>query len=144
MLNLLATLAEYERELIVERINAGIAAARAGGTRFGRPARGREPRHPLPAPATTVRGPENTRRLKRTLGGRSPGMPTRLNPAPCQPGPERASNVRRLGAPCPGAQMATLLSGQAGPPFNFHRMPPLISESHTENYGGTVSCNIPS
>ncbi|QQE49459.1 MULTISPECIES: recombinase family protein [Micrococcus] len=37
MLNLLATLAEYERELIVERVNAGIAAARAGGTRFGRP-----------------------------------------------------------------------------------------------------------
>jgi DNA invertase Pin-like site-specific DNA recombinase len=37
MLNMLATLAEYERELIVERVNAGIAAARAGGTRFGRP-----------------------------------------------------------------------------------------------------------
>lgn len=38
MLNMLATLAEYERELIVERINAGIAAARQNGTRFGRPA----------------------------------------------------------------------------------------------------------
>ena len=37
MLNLLASLAEYERELIVERVNAGIAAARASGTRFGRP-----------------------------------------------------------------------------------------------------------
>lgn len=37
MLNMLATLAEYERELIVERVNAGIAAARAGGTKFGRP-----------------------------------------------------------------------------------------------------------
>ena len=37
MLNLLATLAEYERELIVERVNAGIAAARQNGTRFGRP-----------------------------------------------------------------------------------------------------------
>lgn len=37
MLNMLATLAEYERELIVERVNAGIAAARASGTRFGRP-----------------------------------------------------------------------------------------------------------
>lgn len=37
MLNMLATLAEYERELITERVNAGIAAARAGGTRFGRP-----------------------------------------------------------------------------------------------------------
>lgn len=37
MLNMLATLAEYERELIVERVNAGVAAARANGTRFGRP-----------------------------------------------------------------------------------------------------------
>lgn len=37
MLNMLATLAEYERELIVERVNAGVAAARQGGTRFGRP-----------------------------------------------------------------------------------------------------------
>ena len=37
MLNMLATLAEYERELIVERVNAGIASSRAAGTRFGRP-----------------------------------------------------------------------------------------------------------
>jgi DNA invertase Pin-like site-specific DNA recombinase len=37
MLGMLATLAEYERELIVERVNAGIAAARQNGTRFGRP-----------------------------------------------------------------------------------------------------------
>ena len=38
MLNMLATLADYERELISERVNAGIAAAKANGTRFGRPA----------------------------------------------------------------------------------------------------------
>lgn len=38
MLSMLATLAEYERELIVERVNAGIAAAKQNGTRFGRPA----------------------------------------------------------------------------------------------------------
>lgn len=37
MLNMLATLAEYERELIVERVNAGIAVARQNGTKFGRP-----------------------------------------------------------------------------------------------------------
>lgn len=37
MLNMLPSLAEYERELIVERVNAGIAAARQTGTRFGRP-----------------------------------------------------------------------------------------------------------
>ncbi|MET1086239.1 MAG: recombinase family protein [Arthrobacter sp.] len=37
MLNMLATLAEYERDLIVERVNAGIATARQNGTRFGRP-----------------------------------------------------------------------------------------------------------
>ena len=37
MLNMLATLAEYERELITERVNAGIAAAKASGTVFGWP-----------------------------------------------------------------------------------------------------------
>ncbi|WNM25973.1 recombinase family protein [Demequina capsici] len=37
MLGMLATLAEYERELIAERVNAGIAAARQNGTKFGRP-----------------------------------------------------------------------------------------------------------
>ena len=37
MLNMLATLAEYERELIIERVNAGIAAARIAGATFGRP-----------------------------------------------------------------------------------------------------------
>ncbi|MFJ4210719.1 recombinase family protein [Paenarthrobacter sp. NPDC089675] len=37
MLNMLATLAEYERELITERVNAGIAAAKSNGIRFGRP-----------------------------------------------------------------------------------------------------------
>lgn len=37
MLNMLATVAEYERELIIERVNAGIAAARQSGTPFGRP-----------------------------------------------------------------------------------------------------------
>lgn len=37
MLGMLATLAEYERELIVGRVNAGIAAAKQNGTRFGTP-----------------------------------------------------------------------------------------------------------
>ncbi|MDQ0540884.1 DNA invertase Pin-like site-specific DNA recombinase [Curtobacterium flaccumfaciens] len=37
MLNMLATLAEYGRELILERVTSGIAAARANGTRFERP-----------------------------------------------------------------------------------------------------------
>lgn len=35
MLNMLATLAEQSGSLITERVNAGIAAARASGTRFG-------------------------------------------------------------------------------------------------------------
>ena len=38
MLNLMATFAEYERELIQERVQAGVDAARARGVRFGRPA----------------------------------------------------------------------------------------------------------
>lgn len=38
MLNLMATFAEYERELIQERVQAGVDAARARGVKFGRPA----------------------------------------------------------------------------------------------------------
>jgi DNA invertase Pin-like site-specific DNA recombinase len=37
MLNMLATLAEYERELIVERVRAGVAVAQEAGAKFGRP-----------------------------------------------------------------------------------------------------------
>ncbi len=37
LLNMRATLAEDERELITERVNAGIAAAKTAETRFGRP-----------------------------------------------------------------------------------------------------------
>ncbi|MGW8483568.1 recombinase family protein [Microbacterium sp. NPDC055903] len=45
MLNLMATFAEYERELIQERVQAGVDAARARGVKFGRPA---------PEPATVA------------------------------------------------------------------------------------------
>lgn len=38
LLGVFVTLAQYERDLIRERINAGIAAARARGVKFGRPA----------------------------------------------------------------------------------------------------------
>jgi DNA invertase Pin-like site-specific DNA recombinase len=37
LLKLMATFAEYERELIQERVQAGVDAARARGVRFGRP-----------------------------------------------------------------------------------------------------------
>ena len=37
--NILAAVAQFERELIVERIKAGVAAARARGVRLGRPAK---------------------------------------------------------------------------------------------------------
>lgn len=38
MLSLMATFAEYERELIQERVRAGVDAAKARGVKFGRPA----------------------------------------------------------------------------------------------------------
>lgn len=38
MLNLMATFAEYERELIQERVQSGVDATRRCGVRFGRPA----------------------------------------------------------------------------------------------------------
>jgi DNA invertase Pin-like site-specific DNA recombinase len=37
-LNILAAVAEFEREIIRERVNAGLKAARAPGKRLGRPA----------------------------------------------------------------------------------------------------------
>jgi DNA invertase Pin-like site-specific DNA recombinase len=37
MLSLMATFAEYERELIQERVQAGVDAAKARGVKFGRP-----------------------------------------------------------------------------------------------------------
>lgn len=37
MLSLMATFAEYERELIQERVQAGVNAAKARGVKFGRP-----------------------------------------------------------------------------------------------------------
>ena len=36
-MHVLAAVAEFERSVIVERINAGLAAARDRGTRLGRP-----------------------------------------------------------------------------------------------------------
>lgn len=38
-LNILAAVAEFERELITDRVNAGIAAAKQRGTRLGRPSK---------------------------------------------------------------------------------------------------------
>lgn len=37
-LNILAAVAQFERELITERVKAGVAAAKARGVKFGRPA----------------------------------------------------------------------------------------------------------
>jgi DNA invertase Pin-like site-specific DNA recombinase len=36
-MHVLAAVAEFERSVIVERINAGLAAARERGAKFGRP-----------------------------------------------------------------------------------------------------------
>jgi DNA invertase Pin-like site-specific DNA recombinase len=38
-LNILAAVAQFERELITERVNAGLAAAKQRGVKLGRPAR---------------------------------------------------------------------------------------------------------
>jgi len=36
-LNILASVCQFERELIIERVNAGLAAAKKRGVKFGRP-----------------------------------------------------------------------------------------------------------
>ena len=78
MLNMLATLAEYERELITERINAGIAAARSNGTRFGRPLSDPAVIADKLAITQDARGKERTCRRRRPAGGLEPrnALPT--------------------------------------------------------------------
>lgn len=53
-LNVLLAVAEFERELIRERVNAGLAAARARGVKLGR--RARHNRTPADVKALKVRG----------------------------------------------------------------------------------------
>lgn len=52
LFTVLASIAEFERDLIVERTNAGLAAARRRGARFGRP------------PVTDARTRDRIRRLR--------------------------------------------------------------------------------
>ena len=83
-LNILGAVAEFERAIITERVRSGLAAARAKGTRLGRPetltrhagavavlmAQGKGPRaipHPHPEPGSCEGGP--------------PRPPRALNPA---------------------------------------------------------------
>ena len=81
MLNMLASLAEYERKLIVERASAGIAAAWQSGTRFGRP---------LSDPVviadklSIAKGPEPRAAPSKTLHAWSSGVARR-----CTNGPQR-------------------------------------------------------
>ncbi|GAC1367955.1 MAG: hypothetical protein NVS2B15_08780 [Pseudarthrobacter sp.] len=87
VMNMLATLAEYERELIIERVNVGIAGARDSGTRFGRPHqpgrhRGNTQSSPKPAHAD---GPRQTLPLssdgaaRRSTANRPPSAPPETN-----------------------------------------------------------------
>lgn len=46
-LNILASVASYEKHLISERVNAGVKAAQARGVKFGRPARSQERRQQI-------------------------------------------------------------------------------------------------
>jgi DNA invertase Pin-like site-specific DNA recombinase len=63
-LNILAAIAQFERELIRERVLAGIAAAKARGVRFGRPAS--TSKH-LPAVGRLLAAGKSTREIAREL-----------------------------------------------------------------------------
>jgi hypothetical protein len=84
MLTMLATLAEYERELIVERVNAGIAASRAAGTRFGRP---------VSDPAVIE---DKLRIVAQARLEFAPGL-TILTPGGCAPGPDPMTSTTGTG-----------------------------------------------
>jgi DNA invertase Pin-like site-specific DNA recombinase len=87
MLGMLATLAEYERELITERVNAGIAAAKLNGTKFGRPVNPAVVEEKRRSCATRAR--RAVPRGRGTVGGLVAGDPV---PAP--------TRRRRVGAGC--------------------------------------------
>lgn len=81
MLGMLATLAEHERELITERVNAGIAAAKQNGTQFGRP--------PVVEVTEKLAITEDSRAKGRTAQGRSPSR--RLDTSNLVPTPRQAN-----------------------------------------------------
>ncbi|GAA1937718.1 hypothetical protein GCM10009689_17920 [Brevibacterium antiquum] len=85
---MLATLAEYERELITERVNAGIAAAKQNGTQFDRPPV--DPDEIAEKPAIA----ENGRAKGRTAQGRNPSR--RLVTSNLVPPPLRHLQSRNL------------------------------------------------
>lgn len=60
MLNLMATFAEYERELIQERAQAGVGSARARGAKFG------------PPPADPVKAAPNVRPVAHLVESKGP------------------------------------------------------------------------
>ncbi len=64
-LNILAVVAQFERELITERVNAGIKAARQRGVKLGRPAK--RQRHAEQVKALMRQG-VNTSEISRRLG----------------------------------------------------------------------------
>lgn len=94
MLNMLATLAEYERELIVERVNAGIAAARKTG-------------HASAARCPTRRSSRTNSRSLRTPApkGAPPKMPPVLLAGVGQrsTATRKTANVPSIGLPRTGA-----------------------------------------
>lgn len=63
-LNILAAIAQFERELIRERVLAGIAAAKARGVRFGRP---RSSSKHFQTVASLVQAGKSTREIAREL-----------------------------------------------------------------------------
>jgi len=64
-INVLAAVAQFEREIITERVNAGIAAARQRGVRLGRPSKAH--RHASRVAAMTAEG-MTAAQISRELG----------------------------------------------------------------------------
>ena len=62
VLQLLSYVAQTEREFIHQRQAEGIAAAKARGARFGRPAKPLPPPRPPPNPPVAIRPPDRLRR----------------------------------------------------------------------------------
>ena len=108
-LNILAAIAQFERELIRERVLAGIAAAKGRGVRFGRPAT--SSKH-LPGVESLIAAGKSTREIAREL---KISKSSAANLAKAIRGATLTSNVPNPFEPTPEAPASA--SGVTGKPF---------------------------
>jgi hypothetical protein len=107
MLHMLATFAEYERELIVECVNAGIAASEQNVTRFGRPAVNQKVSAHKLAIAAGARTRDARQRMHPSRGLELRDSTPAPTPTPTSPGGQRYATMTPTPFPAEEARTMT-------------------------------------